>query len=318
MDSGGNLYGTADGGGSGDSGGGLGGGVAFKLSPPSPPYGAWTEAVLYNFCSALSGSTCLDGAFPYAGVAFDSSGNIYGTTEAGGSQDYGIVFELSPSGSGWTETILHNFCSDFQDGRCLDGDDPFSGVVFDKSGNLYGTTAYGGTSDHPRVGGVLFKLSPGSSGWKETVLANFNLPGGAAPGSAPSFDSLGNLYGPLGRGGTYSDGALFQWNHSNGKIREIFFNGADGQFPAGAVLVDDLHRGFFGLTDQGGSFGGGVLYQVSLHGKQTTLYNFCSQTNCADGLGPEGNLVEDSQGNLYGTAAQGGANNLGVVFEITP
>jgi uncharacterized repeat protein (TIGR03803 family) len=195
--------------------------------------------------------------------------------------------------------------------------------VFDKSGNLYGTTLSGGTSDHPRAGSTLFKPSPGADGWTETVLANFNAPGGARPDSVPSFDSFGNLYGSLGVGGPRSDGAVFQWNHSNGEVREISFSGSDSLFPAGGVLVDALHRGFFGVTTYGGNSGiantAGVLYQISPSGKKTTLYKFCSQPNCTDGAEPMGNLVEDPEGNLYGTAAaQGGAYGFGVVFEITP
>ncbi len=325
MDTGGNLFGTTGGGGSGNSGGGQGGGAVFKLSPPSQPGGAWTETVLYNFCSLLSGNTCLDGDGPNSNVIFDGSGNMYGTTEHGGSANDGTVFELSPGGSGWTETILHNFCTNLQGGRCLDGSDPLSGLVFDKSGNLYGTTAYGGTSDHPRAGGILFKLSPGSGSWTETVLANFNLPSGAGPESTPSFDAAGNLYGPLGNGGPRSDGALFQWNSRNGKIREVYFNGANGQGPDGAILVDALGRGFFGVTVYGGvnnpgSTWNGTAYQISPSGKETVLYNFCSQPapNCTDGANPYAGLVEDSAGNLYGTTESGGADNLGVVFEITP
>ncbi len=311
MDAKGNLYGTTK------VGGNEGSGVVFELSPLEQ--GAWTEAVIYNFCSDKVDNECLDGSQPLAGVVLDGKGNIYGTTYVGGNDDEGVAYELSPQSGGWAETVLHSFCSDYNGTTCLDGSFPECALVFDEAGNLYGTTASGGTQ-RGVAAGTLFQLSSGTNGWKETVLANFGYPGGAGALSAPTFDTSGNLYGPLGKGGAQSDGALFQWNHSTAKLREVSFDGSNGQTPIGEVLVS-RGRGFFGATAGGGNGTGGyggVLYQVSTNGKLTNLHSFCEQTDCADGGVPYGNLVEDPQGNLYGVTYQGGAYGYGVVYEMTP
>ena len=318
IDSMGNLYGTTESGGSTNGGGSAG--VAFELSPPSQQGGAWKETVLYKFCSNNVNNLCLDGYRSLASLVFDKSGNLYGTTVEGGAEDDGTAFELSPHQSGWIETVLYNFCSNLQGSNCKDGIYPESSLFFDAAGNLYGTATQDGL--HSGDYGVLFKLSPGASGWTETVLANFTQPGGLFPSTSPTMDAQGNLDGPLSMGGAHSDGALYQWNHTTGKLLEVSFNGSNGQDPAGAVLIDTLGRGYYGTTLQGGNTGtggtAGVIYRVSLKGALSTLYKFCSQPNCTDGQSPYGNLVEDTQGNLYGTTNGGGANGAGVVYEITP
>ncbi len=314
IDSAGNLYGTTEAGGSTNAGGSAG--VAFELSPPSQQGGAWKETVLYKFCSNNVNNLCLDGYRPVASLVFDKTGNLYGTTVEGGTENGGTAFELSHSQSGWIETVLYNFCSNLQGSNCLDGIYPESSLLFDAAGNLYGTA----TQDGLHSGGLLFKLSFGANAWTETVLANFTKAGGTFPSTGVTADAQGNLYGPLSAGGVHSDGALYQWNHSTGKLLELPFNGANGQDPLGAILIDNRGRGFFGTTLQGGNTGGtaGVIYRVSTKGALSTLYKFCAQTNCTDGQSPYGNLVEDSQGNFYGTASAGGTYGGGVVYEITP
>ncbi len=324
MDAAGNLYGTTEAGGTGGAPGGGGAGVVFELSPPMQQVGAWTETVLYNFCSDYINSVCLDGAFPYSNVIFDTLGNIYGTTSAGGAENGGIVFELSPGSAGYTENVIHTFCSNYRNGLCLDGFYPDGGLTFDKSGNFWGTTSEGGTSPQGDGSGMIFKLSPGTKGWAETTVYNFGLPQPTTPLTAVTLDSAGNIYGTLARNGVHKNsGGLFQWTRSNG-LREIEFKGVDGASPNGTILIDSSGRGFFGTTTLGGKdgldndLGAGVVYHVSPAGKKTTIYEFCSQANCTDGQNPTGNLVEDAQGNLYGTASQGGTYGAGVVFEITP
>ncbi len=321
MDAAGNLYGTTTNGGSGGLGVGAYG-VVFELSPPSQQGGAWTESVLYNFCSDYSNGICLDGDEPMDSVVLDAAGNLYGTTFGGGTANSGVAFELSPSASGWTETVIHSFCSNFRGGLCLDGLLPVGGLTFDKAGNLYGTTFEGGTSPQTLGSGIIFKLSPGTNGWIETVLYDFGLPNATSPLTSVTMDRAGNLYGPLSESGAHGKGGLFQWVHSTGQLREIDFKGSDGSGPDGSVLIDPLGRGFFGTATYGGKNIGhgpaGTVYRVSPAGKKTTIYEFCSQPNCTDGMNPFGNLVEDSQGNIYGTAAGGGANRAGVVYEITP
>ena len=142
MDSAGNLYGTAIGGGANESADPQSDGVVFELAPPTQPGGAWTETVLYNFCSA---KRCSDGYGP-TGIIQDAAGNLYGTTSGGdgyGVEDSaGTVFELSPPsqpGGTWTETVLHVFCSS-SPVPCEDGMIPNGGLIQDAAGNLYGTT----------------------------------------------------------------------------------------------------------------------------------------------------------------------------------
>jgi len=195
FDSAGNLYGTAYYGGIYDSG------AVYELIPN---HGKWTEKLLHSF--NYDGK---DGINPYAGLISDSAGNLYGTTEQGGTGtgDYcakgcGIIFELTPGKNGaWTRKILHNFN---QDG--VDGEAPTGGLIFDKDGNLYGTTQYGGAS----VEGTVYELTPSNGKWTEKVLHAFNGKDGARPWAGLILDSAGNLYGTTAEGGTHMDGVVFE------------------------------------------------------------------------------------------------------------
>ena len=243
VDVAGNLYGTTI------AGGTNGNGTVFKLTRPKA--GAkWTETVLYSF------GTGTDGATPVASVAFDKTGNLYGTTSAGGAYGYGTIFELMPSGSAWTETILH----DFQDGD--DGAVPFAGLIANKAGTFYGAAGEGGTGG----GGTVFELTPASGGWTFTVL--YSQAGWNVSGTFRNLllDASGNLYGT-----THCDGAP----------------------EAGTV---------YELTPANGSW------------TYTLLYTFTGGT---DGLYSFSNLVFE-QGKLYGTTNEGGTDDAGVVFEVTP
>jgi len=196
-DKSGNLYGTTSEGGNGPCTSGkitLGCGTVYELSPPVTG-SEWTETLLYQFQGGD------DGNYPVGGLVFDASGNLYGTTEDGGtSGSAGTVFELSPpsSGSGpWTKTTIHNFAGG------TDGTNPEAGLVFDKSGNLYGTTILGGNCNN-QCGGVVYELSPPSADgeqWTETVIYNFK---GSPDGSVPQSTLLfigNNLYGTTVEGG---------------------------------------------------------------------------------------------------------------------
>lgn len=190
VDAHGNLYGTTK------QGGSLGLGTVFELSPGSG--GSWVESVLFNFGGTL-------GAFPVAGLIFDASGNLYGTTTSGGTSGVGIVFELSPqSNGGWTETVLFNF-----DG--IDGSAPSGNVTFFGSpANLYGTTSSGGASN----AGTVFELTPPMQGgtWIETDMHDFNPSSGdgSAPQAGVIFDASGNLYTTTTAGGTYNSGTIVE------------------------------------------------------------------------------------------------------------
>ncbi len=195
FDAAGNLYGTT-------YEGGLDFGVVFELSPGAG--GSWTEKVLYSFSGEPT-----DAASPQAGLIFDITGNLYGTTKFGGTSGAGAVFELSPAGGGtWTEKVLWSF------GNGADGGSPVAGVIFDATGNLYGTTSAGGTFSD---GGTLFKLSPAGDGgggtWTEQVLHNFgNGTDGSSPQAGLVLDGAGNLYGTTYNGGSYGGGTVFRFN----------------------------------------------------------------------------------------------------------
>jgi len=209
FDAAGNLYGTTY------TGGAYGihqYGTVFELTPKHG--GGWTEKVLHSFGSGT------DGQNPSASLVFDTHGNLYGTTYAGGAYQDGTVFKLSPrQGGGWTETVLHNF--DFV-GGLSDGLGPYSNLILDVAGNLYGTTSEGGNSScNSRRGcGTVFELSPRDGGWTETVLHRFGVylgdgqyGDGQFPFGGLILDSHGNLYGTTQHGGAYGGGAVFEIEH---------------------------------------------------------------------------------------------------------
>jgi uncharacterized repeat protein (TIGR03803 family) len=338
LDSTGNLYGTTSiGGSSTECGfGGCGGGTVFELSPPLAPGGAWSQTVLYNFCTRINNSNCLDGAVPLSRLTIDGAGNIYGTTSTGGLGGTGgggccmggVVFELSPVSGGWNQIVLYSFCANGHDGICADGVAPQAGVVLDKAGNLYGTTESGGSPNSPGEGTV-YKLTPGSNGWAETVLLAPQFPygKGGIPLGELSFDTLGNLYSTFSAGGQGSAGGVFRLSPKNGGTFTTFsFNSQDGKTPTSGVLVDSKHASIYGTTANGGANRFyGTAFKIESPAKETVLYNFCSQPSCTDGYTPMGGLIVDKTGNLYGTTNAGGTNSsscfgsgCGVVFEISP
>ena len=313
----GNFYGMTYGGGTGLEG--EGGGVAFELSPPNSKGGEWSETILYNFCSNYTNSECLDGLVSYPErLVFDHSGNLYGTTVEGGIGHVrlgeGIVFELSPGDEGWTETVLHNFCVEGSGNDCPDGAQPSGGVTFDAVGNLYGTAAYSG--DLGKFGGgTLYELSCSGPGWRYQTLASIpTKTQPSVPEGVLSFDSVGNLYGTLGR----VQGGVFRIGAKSKKLSLFKFNGSDGGAPIGGLYINPKTGMGYSTTSGGGTNGGGTVFGINASGHESVLYNFCSQTNCVDGNEPWVMPVPDANGNLYGTTEFGGADNEGVVFEVTP
>jgi uncharacterized repeat protein (TIGR03803 family) len=318
LDTAGNLYGTTVGGRTNDEG------TVFKLR--SNPDGTWTESVLYSFCSE---SNCADGQNPAAGLIFDAAGNLYGTTQWGGTGDAGTVFKLAPNPDGnWTESVLYSFPRD------CDGDDPVGGLIFDAAGNLYGTTAEACTT------GNVFKLASNPDGtWTESVLYIFRgIFGGATDGSYPVaglvLDAAGNLYGTTLFGGTHNAGIVFKlapnldgtWTES---VLHSFSWGADGANPV-AGLVLDAAGNLYGTTYWGGYYnsttcynGCGVVFKLTPGASgwsETVLHWFWGY-----GRYPQAPVLLDPAGNLYGTTSGGsnayglgGSINDGLVFEITP
>ena len=317
IDAAGNLYGTTFSGGSGYVYL-TGPGVAFELSPPAQKSGAWTETVLYNFCSDFSNGSCLDG---WVGVVkplvLDEAGDLYGVTALGGTGHVtggeGLVFKLSRGYAGWEEMILRNFCTQGGVDECPDGYQP-NGVTFDQSGNLYGTTGYSGNINK-LAGGTLFELTPSMSAWKYHLLATIPPSSKVSNPPAPvSFDSAGNLYGTLAA----TDGGVFRINARTKKTSLFSFNSTDGYEPLGGVYVDNMSKVLYGTALLGGAHGEGTIYAIDSAGHESVLYSFCSQNGCADGRGPWATPTPDGEGNLYGTAQGGGAYGPGVVFQVKP
>jgi uncharacterized repeat protein (TIGR03803 family) len=219
FDSQGNIYGTTE------YGGASGLGVVYKLTRSN---GNWMQSVLHSFTGTGS-----DGAVPWGGVIMDSAGNLYGTTVGGGHSGNGVVFELSPSGSGYGETTLHSF------NAAQDGGGPLAGLTFDRSGNLYGTASYGGANN----GGTAFELSPSGNGWTLQVLYSFvGADGNGGPGGGLTIDQSGSLYGTTqGWIDGNLPGTLYKLTPSNGGWGYTLlqsFAGNGGSEPLGAVVLD--------------------------------------------------------------------------------
>jgi uncharacterized repeat protein (TIGR03803 family) len=260
IDAAGNLYGTTPNGGNGCP---YSCGTVYEVSPNAD--GDWKETILYNFKGGAPFNPADDGMLPASPLVMDTKGNLYGTTPWGGSNTAascgseptgcGVVFELSPNGSGgWTESVIH----DFESGNG-DGFHPVKGLTIDASGNLYGTTQWGGLNncDSGQYCGIVFELSPSAGGvWTETVLRNFSNKYGFSPLAGLTLDSAGNLYGTTEFGGLYGWGTLFELSPTSDgwteTILHSFGNGTDGQEPDTSLVLDtsgDLY---------GGTYGGGV------------------------------------------------------------
>jgi uncharacterized repeat protein (TIGR03803 family) len=298
----GNLYGTTM------SGGAHAYGTVFELTPES---GGWAETVLYSFPRPPTRHGCC----PYAGLAIDSVGNLYGTA--------GYPFELSLGSDGWTETALHKFVCGHGDG-C----EPFAGVILDSAGNLYGTTELGGSSQDCGGGcGIAYQLKPVSGGkWKETILHSFgSFKGdGIGPGvGALAIDASGNVYGTTDVGGPAGYGTVFKLTpKANGRWKETilhsFTQGANGDHVSAGVVFDQAGN-LYGTTIGGGTqCDCGVVYKLAPQSSGKWKYTVLHRFTGADGAQPDANLIVDDKGNLYGTTATGGAGGAGVVFEVTP
>lgn len=279
---------------------------------------AQTESVIYSFGNGT------DGSQPQNSVISDGAGNLYGTTTIGGSLQAGTVFKLSHGVGGWTETVLYTFSGG------TDGRQP-GGLVFDGGGNLYGTTSNGGSHNL----GVIFKLSPTQSGpWKQTVLFSFSPgQGGVPPGSwdpfALTIDPAGNLYGATLYGVKHPQGGtVFRLspNSTGGWVHSVLYDfsgGVDGEFPALRSLTLDAKGNLYGTSNGGGVYGAGVIFKLaptpSGPWTQTILHAFSGR---ADGSAPNGGLIFDKAGNLYGTTLSGGSSKCypgcGVVFKFSP
>jgi hypothetical protein len=335
MDKTGNLYGTTDSGGIGDSCSPFGAscGVVYELQRSGATF---TESVIYSF----TGGT--DGGLPYGNLIIDAKGNLYGTTYLGGNQfgcpggPCGVVFELSKVNGTWQETILHDF------GASGDGWYPNAGVVMDSKGNLYGTTNVGGISGACNADGfagygcgVVYELSPaGNATWSETILYEFT---GGADGGFPNapvtLDKSGNLYGVTstwgdGSGCTDGCGTIFKLSPSQGNWTEstiyTFTGYADGGNPVTGLILDSAGN-LYG-TAQGGSAYYGSVFQLKPANSQWALNTLYTFSGGADGGSPVGSLVGKGT-TLYGTTTGGGTGQgcglfggepCGVIYSLAP
>jgi uncharacterized repeat protein (TIGR03803 family) len=277
-DSAGNLYGTAETGGSANLG------VVFKLDPSGK------ETVLHAF---TGGS---DGAYPVGGVVLDADGNLYGTTSEGGSANFGTVYKIDASG----EAILHSFTG-FPDGA-----NPQSGVAIDSAGNLYGTAPFGGANNS----GMVYKIPKGGS---ESVFFSFEFgPTGALPSGGVILDSAGNLYGTAAQGGLNGSdyGVIYRLDTAGSEtVLYSFPPNPQGTSPGGGVVASGAD--FYGVAG-GGTTNLGVLYKLDAAGNETVLHTFTGGT---DGANPVG--LTSSGGTTLGVTNAGGSAGGGVLFAVS-
>jgi uncharacterized repeat protein (TIGR03803 family) len=306
----GNFYGTTSGGGANTVG------TVFKITA------AGKLDTLYSFCP--QGGACTDGITPLAGLVQATDGNFYGTAESGGAvfdgYSWGTIFKITPAGK---LTTLHSFAS-------TDGASPISGLVQATDGNLYGTTPSGANFQ----AGTVFRINPTSG--KLTTLYSFCAEGSAcADGASPRAGLIqaidGNLYGTTYNSGANGQGGtIFKINSGSGKLTTIYSfcergNCTDGANPrSGLVQAND--ENLYGTTyDGGGTHAGGTTFKITLGGTLTPLSAFCSQNGCTDGYSSVAGLVQDTNGNLYGTTAIGGndacqlavGEGCGTVFSLS-
>jgi uncharacterized repeat protein (TIGR03803 family) len=278
---------------------------------------AGSETMLYAFAGGTTPK------LPYAGLVEDKAGNLYATTELGGAHNQGTVFELSRNSQGtWTERVLYSFVGG------TDGAYPHAALVFDSSGNLYGTTSFGGDISCAQGCGTVFQLTHSSDGWSENILYAFT---GGSDGREPYarlvFDAHGNLYGTTLLGGYFGTGcasgcgtAFRLSRRSNSWAESVLYDfkgGKDGASPYAGVTFDAVGK-LYGVTYAGGVYGNGTVFRLSPQSSgsstKSVLYSF---TGGSDGKNPLGDLVLDAAGHLYGTTFQGGHEGLyGVVFEL--
>jgi uncharacterized repeat protein (TIGR03803 family) len=311
------LYGTTQSGGNDACAGGAGCGTVYRMTPParlcSRVSCQWNESVLHAFTSGI------DGAIPYYGdLTFNAAGDLFGTTALGGVHNQGTLFQLSRNNGVWTERVAYGFGGG-------PAQYPGSGVAFDSTGNIYGTTPQGGS---PYGSGLIYELQPLQGGWTERTLFTFTTgTDGSHPGGGLIFDQLGNLYGTTASEGPGTNGGtVFELVRSGTGWTLSTLSGIVGGSggPIG-ILTMDAAGNLYGTTYSDGAYGYGSVFKLAPQHDGTwlftTLYDF---TGFDDGRWPIGNVVVDASGNLWGTASRGGDRTrcshlgCGVIWEITP
>lgn len=313
-DSAGNLYGTAPSSPFGE---------VFELSPPATSGGAWTKTVIHKFAGGPH-----DGEnWPAATLTFDKSGNLYAAAGYGGTNGTGVIFELSPpqtAGGAWKETVLYNFPAGYTYGK---PEYPGGRLTFDGAGNLYGTAA-GGIGDCFSNGcGTIYQLKrPATTGgaWRLRVIYAFGAFAGDAtvPVSGFIFRS-GVLYGATALGGANGQGTLFELSQNDGVWTETIlhsFTTAEGSQIMGN-LIGDPDGNIYTVAYAGGKIGYGSVVELSppaVPGDPWQATNLHSFTYGNDGGSPQGGVVRDRAGNLYGSTVNGAFEDAGTVFKLIP
>lgn len=298
-------------------------GTVYSLRPP-PTTGRsvvqpWTETQLYRFTGGN------DGALPAGGLTLDSAGALYGTALLGGGggtgchgSTCGVVYKLTPSNGNWIQSVLYTFTGG------SDGGQPSGGVIFDTAGNLYGTAQTGGAYRY----GTVFQLTQLDFGWMENTLYAFQYGNdGAVPFAGLVFDQAGDLLGTTTFGGARYGGTVFELTPSSGGWtyaqlyalpgQEVSLCGAFGPLYNATLTVDQAGN-LYGTSACAGQYNWGSVFKLTFSNgawQYTSLHDF---SNFADGGYPQSNVVIDSNGNLFGTAAFGGSSGAGVIWEITP
>ena len=301
-------------------------GTVFRLVPSSSfckiaKCFPWKQDALHSFQNSV------DGRYPLFGnIVFDPTGNIYGTNIGGGPSDGGLVYQLQPAGDNWTSSVLYSFKGN-PDGRV-----PYGGVVRDNSGNLFGTTAFGGSGEW----GTIYKLTYiVGVGWKETVIYTFqNTTDGQAPVASLVLDASGNLYGSTTKGGSPSagGGTIFELSPSGDSwtFQTLYTFSRDKVYncgPFGALAMDSAGN-LYGTTSCNGATNQGNVFKLTNTGHGWTYTSLHDFTGGSDGAMPLSNVIIDMDGTLYGTASLGGSfdglcgslgvNGCGVVWMIKP
>ena len=302
------LYGTTNQGGDGV-------GTVYELRPPATACKTaicyWDETILHAF----TGNTG-DGGDPGSGnVTFDQAGNMYGTAGYYGSEGCGVVWKLSPSAGGWTESVQYNFAGG------ADGCNPEAGVTFDSAGNLYGATTC--TFGCGGGGGTIYQLMPANGGWIENTLVTLNPTTGIRPVGTLIRDSSGNFYGTASQDGPNGGGTVFELSPSAGGWTFSLVYGFSSCDPfAGVTLGPDGH--LYGVCQVGGAASArGWIFKMPRNCNQTCTPTDLHDFNGSDGANPMGPVVFDASGSIYGTTFDGGIggchdSGCGTVWKFTP
>ena len=313
IDGAGNLYGTTQMGGDPGCGNGLGCGIVYMLEAPLLEKAKAKQRILHVFKGG-------DGNGPFGRLLIDAnSGALYGTTYGGGTAGRGTVFSLTPTAgrTKWEFATLYNFQAS------PDGDSPTGALIMDSKGSLYGTTRYGGKGSYSGYGTV-FSLTPVNRGWKEKILYDFRSHTGETPVAGLTADGKGDFFALTNpvtgqHGGGFALELVPEGTRLN--ARTIYkLHRKDGSVLYGDSLARDASANLFGVAAYGGTYDDGSVYELqNTNGTYTfnKLYDFCALAACSDGALPYG-LFMDAGGNLYGTTAEGGINESGTVFVLSP